>query len=154
MTKSEYWNFVDQILDMAEQMGLYIGLVPAWGSLVKANILNMETMRTYANFLGKRYQNRKNLIWILGGDVRGDVDYDVFCLEGEILKSYNPERIVAYHPFCGFTMSRGLIWICFSQDIEDTIRLLLESGTTMRSVRHSLARTIGNMWIEIFLMTL
>lgn len=99
MTKSEYWNFVDQILDMAEQMGLYIGLLPAWGSLVKANILNMETMRTYANFLGKRYQNRKNLIWILGGDVRGDVDYDVFCLEGEILKSYNPERIVAYHPF-------------------------------------------------------
>lgn len=99
VTKSEYWNFVDQILDMAEQMGLYIGLLPAWGSLVKANILNMETMRTYANFLGKRYQNRKNLIWILGGDVRGDVDYDVFCLEGEILKSYNPERIVAYHPF-------------------------------------------------------
>lgn len=99
VTKSEYWNFVDQILDMAEQMGLYIGLLPAWGSLVKANILNMETMRIYANFLGKRYQNRKNLIWILGGDVRGDVGYDVFCLEGEILKSYNPERIVAYHPF-------------------------------------------------------
>ena len=56
-------------------------------------------MRTYANFLGKRYQNRKNLIWILGGDVRGDAGYDVFCLEGEILKSYNPERIIAYHPF-------------------------------------------------------
>ena len=99
VTKSEYWNFVDQILDMAEQMGLYIGLLPAWGSLVKSNILNMETMRIYANFLGKRYQNRKNLIWILGGDVRGDVGYDVFCLEGEILKSYNPERIIAYHPF-------------------------------------------------------
>ena len=31
VTKSEYWNFVDQILDMAEQMGLYIGLLPAWG---------------------------------------------------------------------------------------------------------------------------
>ena len=97
--KSEYWEFVDRVLNMAEQMGLYIGLLPAWGSLVKANILNMETMRTYANFLGKRYQNRKNLIWILGGDVRGDVGYDVFCLEGEILKSYNPERIIAYHPF-------------------------------------------------------
>ena len=97
--KSEYWEFVDRVLNMAEQMGLYIGLLPAWGSLVKSNILNMETMRTYANFLGKRYQNRKNLIWILGGDVRGDVGYDVFCLEGEILKSYNPERIIAYHPF-------------------------------------------------------
>lgn len=97
--KSEYWKFVDRVLNMAEQMGLYIGLLPAWGSLVKSNILNMETMRTYANFLGKRYQNRKNLIWILGGDVRGDVGYDVFCMEGEILKSYNPERIIAYHPF-------------------------------------------------------
>ena len=97
--KSEYWKFVDRVLNMAEQMGLYIGLLPAWGSLVKSNILNMETMRIYANFLGKRYQNRKNLIWILGGDVRGDVGYDVFCLEGEILKSYNPERIIAYHPF-------------------------------------------------------
>ena len=31
--------------------------------------------------------------------MRGDVGYDVFCLEGEILKSYNPERIIAYHPF-------------------------------------------------------
>ena len=97
--KSEYWEFVDRVLNMAEQMGLYIGLLPAWGSLVKSNILNMETMRTYANFLGKRYQNRKNLIWILGGDVRGDAGYDVFCLEGEILKWYNPERIIAYHPF-------------------------------------------------------
>ena len=37
VTKSEYWNFVDQILDMAEQMGLYIGLLPAWGSLVKSS---------------------------------------------------------------------------------------------------------------------
>ena len=33
---------------------------------------------------------------------------------------------------------------------EDMIRLLLASGTTMPSVRRSLARTIGNMLIEIF----
>ena len=63
-------------------------------------------------------------------------------------------RLAVLHLLCGFTMSRGLICLCFSQDIEDTIRLLLESGTTMQSVRHSLARTIGNMLIEIFPMRL
>lgn len=99
VTKKEYWEFVDRILLLAEEMDMYIGLLPAWGSLVKEGILSLEKMETYANFLGKRYQERKNLIWILGGDVRGDAGYDVFCLEGKILKSYNPERIVAFHPF-------------------------------------------------------
>ncbi len=99
VTQPAYWNFVDRILDMAEQMGLYIGLLPAWGSLVKERVLNMDTMRTYADFLGKRYQKRKNLIWILGGDVRGDVGYNIFCLAGHILKTYNPDRVIAYHPF-------------------------------------------------------
>ena len=99
VTKKEYWEFVDRILLLAEEMDMYIGLLPAWGSLVKEGILSLEKMETYANFLGKRYQERKNLIWILGGDVRGDAGYDVFCLEGKILKSCNPERIVAFHPF-------------------------------------------------------
>lgn len=99
VTQPAYWDFVDRILDIAEQMGLYIGLLPAWGSLVKENVLNMDTMRVYADFLGKRYQNRKHLIWILGGDVRGDAGYDVFCLAGRILKAYNPDRLITYHPF-------------------------------------------------------
>ena len=34
VTQPAYWNFVDHILDIAEQMGLYIGLLPAWGSLM------------------------------------------------------------------------------------------------------------------------
>ena len=35
VTEGAYWEFVDEILDMAEGMGLYLGLLPAWGSMVK-----------------------------------------------------------------------------------------------------------------------
>lgn len=99
VTKPEYWSFADRILKLAEDMGLYIGLLPSWGSLVKGGILHMEAMERYADFLGKRYRGRKNLIWILGGDVRGDTAYQIFCREAEILKSYNPERLITFHPF-------------------------------------------------------
>lgn len=99
VTDKAYWDFVDRALDMAEEMGLYLGLLPSWGSLVKGGVLNRENIAGYAEFLGKRFQGRSNIIWILGGDVRGDAGKDVFPLEAEILKRYNPERLITYHPF-------------------------------------------------------
>lgn len=99
VTAREYWEFVDEIVEMAREMGMYLGLLPSWGSVVKNEILNMENIERYIHFLGERYQEYPNIIWILGGDIRGDVNYPLFCKEGEILKSYNPERIIAYHPF-------------------------------------------------------
>jgi len=99
VTEEAYWQFVEDILDMAEEMGLYLGLLPSWGSLVKDGILNGENIARYAGFLGKRFQGRSNIIWILGGDVRGDAGAEVYPMEAEILKSWNPERLVTYHPF-------------------------------------------------------
>ena len=95
----EYWEFCDWAVKLAEEMGLYMGLLPAWGSVVKQKVLNLDNVEAYMNFLGKRYQNSPNIIWILGGDIRGDVAPELFRKEGQILKSYNPERIITYHPF-------------------------------------------------------
>lgn len=99
VTVPEYWEFVDRVVKMAEEMELYLGILPCWGSFVKEGVLNMDNVDKYAEFLGKRYQNSPNIIWILGGDVRGNVGPEVFCREGQILKQYNPERLVTYHPF-------------------------------------------------------
>lgn len=99
VTEKAYWEFVDEAVDLAEEMGLYLGLLPSWGSLVKDGILNRNNITEYAEFLGKRYQGRDHLIWILGGDVRGDAGREVYPLEAEILKRYDPERLVTYHPF-------------------------------------------------------
>ena len=97
--ETSYWEFVDQVLNIAEEMELYLGLLPAWGSMVKEGILNRDNIVGYAEFLGKRFQNRSNIIWILGGDIRGEDKKEVYSLEAETLKSYNPDRLITYHPF-------------------------------------------------------
>lgn len=94
-----YWEFVDKALDYAQDFGMYLGVLPAWGSLVKDGVLNERNIEEYAEFLGGRFQKRPNIIWILGGDVRGDAGPEVFRKEAEILKRYNPERLITYHPF-------------------------------------------------------
>ncbi|MCR5717098.1 MAG: glycoside hydrolase family 140 protein [Lachnospiraceae bacterium] len=99
VTKEEYWLYVDEILKLAEEMGMYIGLLPCWGSIVKDGTMNLDNIDEYAHKIGKRFQERTNIIWILGGDVRGSDGYDVFNREAEILRSYNPERLMTYHPF-------------------------------------------------------
>lgn len=99
VTESAYWEFVDEALTLAESMGLYLGLLPSWGSLVKAGVLNADTVERYAEFLGARFRGRQNIIWILGGDVRGDVHPEVVRREAEILKRYDPERLITFHPF-------------------------------------------------------
>lgn len=99
VTKPEYWNFVESIVKMAMEMQLYLGLLPSWGSLVKEGVLNAENMETYAEFLGRRFQKYPNIIWILGGDVRGDAGMELFRKEAQILKRYNPNRLMTFHPF-------------------------------------------------------
>lgn len=99
VTKPDYWRFVEKILDMAGELGLYLGILPAWGSLVKDGILTMENIGRYAEFLGSRFEGYPNIIWILGGDARGDAGEEVFRAEAEILKQHNPERLMTYHPF-------------------------------------------------------
>ena len=62
-------------------------------------LLIPDNAERFAHFLGKHYQNAPNLIWILGGDVRGSDGLEVFRKEARILKQYNPERLIGFHPF-------------------------------------------------------
>jgi len=76
-TKPEeaYFKHVDYILDKAASNGLVIGLLPTWGDKVWKSswgkgpeIFTPQNARVYGKWLGKRYRNRKNIVWILGGD--------------------------------------------------------------------------------------
>jgi len=68
-----YFRHVDFIVTTAEQLGLFIGMLPTWGShwkrVGRSNPppFNAANARTYGRFLGARYRD-KPLIWILGGD--------------------------------------------------------------------------------------
>ena len=94
-----FWQNADKVLDIAESLGLYMGLLPAWGSMVKLDLLNKDNAAIYAGFLAERWGKRKNVIWILGGDVRGDIGGEVWDVLGNTFKRLAPDQLVAFHPF-------------------------------------------------------
>tara|TARA_R110002051_G_scaffold66187_1_gene119948 strand:+ start:502 stop:1896 length:1395 start_codon:yes stop_codon:yes gene_type:complete len=95
----DFWDHVDYTLDVAEENGLYIGMVPIWGTSVKKGMVNLEQAKAYATFLGDRFKNRKNIIWLNGGDTPGEENTEIWNAIGSILKSKNPNALVTFHPF-------------------------------------------------------
>jgi hypothetical protein len=64
-----YFRHADFIVNKAEELGMFVGMLPTWGShwaLGKA-AFNPANARQYGRFLGARYKD-KAIIWILGGD--------------------------------------------------------------------------------------
>jgi hypothetical protein len=69
----EYFKHVDWIVNRAEQLGLYVGMLPTWGDKWHVDrgghtsIFTPDNAGPYGEFIGRRYKN-KPIIWILGGD--------------------------------------------------------------------------------------
>lgn len=99
VTNPAFWEHCDRVVKMAEELGLYMGLLPAWGAMVKGGVLNRDNIETYASFVANRYKNSPNVIWILGGDIRGDEGEEVYRTEGRVMKEITPDKLVGFHPF-------------------------------------------------------
>jgi hypothetical protein len=70
-----YFRFIDTIIDLAAKNNLYIALLPTWGDKVFKNswgtgpeIFDPGNAYVYGKWIGDRYKNRTNLIWVIGGD--------------------------------------------------------------------------------------
>lgn len=70
----KYFEFVDRVIKLAAEKNLYMGLLPTWGDKVTMIwgegpvVFNSENAYKYGLWLGKRYKDFPNIIWILGGD--------------------------------------------------------------------------------------
>ena len=84
-----FWDLLDYAVKKAEELGLYVGLLPCWGGRFKAGDLNMDNVVPYIEFLTDRYKDAPNIIWITGGDIKGDKGFDFWTLMGETLKKHN-----------------------------------------------------------------
>lgn len=106
-----YFRHVDLILTMAEKRGIHIALLPTWGDKLFKNkwgvgpeIFNSETSYAYGRWIGARYKDRKNLIWVLGGDRNpreNSSDIDVWNQMAKgILESQDPKNMIlmTFHP--------------------------------------------------------
>jgi hypothetical protein len=71
---NDYWDHVDYIVKKAEAFGLFIGFLPTWGDKwnrgrgAGPEAFNPQNAEAYGEWLGRRYKDAPNIIWILGGD--------------------------------------------------------------------------------------
>lgn len=80
-----YFRHVDAILECAESLGLFIGILPTWGCYWKhdgrsTSIFTPANARSYGQFVGQRYKNRA-VIWILGGDQNPENETELAIIE-------------------------------------------------------------------------
>ncbi len=97
-----YFEHVDYIVDKANEYGLFIGMLPTWGSYWKTGraILNPKNAKVYGRFLGKRYK-AKDIIWILGGDENITNDAEratVTALAWGLREGDGGAHLMTYHP--------------------------------------------------------
>lgn len=101
-----YFAHIDAVLDLAEKLGLFIGMLPSWGchwkqSERKDQLFNRENARRYGRWLGSRYRDR-DIIWIMGGDrVPDEADIEVLNEMAEgIRQGDGGSHLMTLHP-CG-----------------------------------------------------
>ena len=95
----DYWDHIDYIVDLAGSKGLYLGLVILWGSNVKSGHVTVEQAKKYGVWIAERYKEKSNVIWINGGDVRGDDSTSVWNAIGSAIRQTSPHQLITYHPF-------------------------------------------------------
>ena len=75
-----YFRHVDAIIQIMDSLGIVAGVLPTWGDkIVKSGIGPVifdseKKSEDYGRYVGNRYKDYKNIIWILGGD-RDYTDY-------------------------------------------------------------------------------
>ncbi len=136
LPNEQYFAFVDEVLDLAASYDIYVGLLPAWGDKLTApwgagprifGLDNLDVAEEYARWLGNRYADRTNIMWVLGGDRPAKVfgDPDQFPMKNALeaglpadidwtpiwramargLKSGGANQPVTYHPQGGTVSS-------------------------------------------------
>ena len=69
---NDYWDHVDYVVEAARQRNMYLALLPTWGTtmVTGSNEYTEREARAYGAFLGSRYGNEPNVVWVLGGDTK------------------------------------------------------------------------------------
>lgn len=94
----DYWDHVEYVVDLAAEKGLYMALVPVWGTPVNAGFVTVDEAKEYGKFLVERFGDKPNIIWLNGGDTMGDQYTDVWLALGNTLDSLDEDHLITFHP--------------------------------------------------------
>ena len=101
-----YFTHVDWVIRKAAEKGIFIGLLPTWGDKVDKKwgvgpvIFNKDNAYKYGQWIGNRYKDFPNIIWINGGDRDGGGDNKpIWDAIGEGIKSVDKNHLMTFHPW-------------------------------------------------------
>ncbi|HWQ92720.1 MAG TPA: glycoside hydrolase family 140 protein [Clostridia bacterium] len=103
---NDYWDHVDYIVEKANSLGLYVGLLPTWGDKwnkkwgAGPEVFTAQNARVYGEWLGKRFRDQ-GVIWILGGDrpIENDTHRAILRAMAEGLHKGDAGRhLMTFHP--------------------------------------------------------
>ncbi|WP_114748038.1 glycoside hydrolase family 140 protein [Pleomorphovibrio marinus] len=70
-----YFQHVDFVLEEAAKRNIYVALLPTWGDKVFTStwgkgpeVFDEKNAKSFGEYLGNRYKDQTNLIWVIGGD--------------------------------------------------------------------------------------
>lgn len=105
---NDYWDHVDYIVRKANQLGLYMAMLPTWGRYWRDGdrpVFTPENARQYGRWLANRYKDDR-IVWVLGGDRNPDNDRHRQTMrqmaEG-LMEGDGHVHLITYHPtgYCG-----------------------------------------------------
>jgi hypothetical protein len=106
---NDYWDHVDEIVQQANDRGLYVGFLPTWGDKwnkkwgVGPEIFTPENAEHYGRWLGNRYRDA-GLIWILGGDRPVETDGHraiISAMAKGLREGDQGAHLITFHPTGG-----------------------------------------------------
>lgn len=120
----EYWRHVDYVVEQANNLGLYIAMLPTWGDKWKKawgagpEIFNESNAETYGEWLGNRYRNA-GLIWGLGGDRAPEPNHVAIirAMARGLKRGDGNKHLMTCHPQGGLSSSKwfhGDEWLSFN----------------------------------------
>ncbi|TVR47850.1 MAG: DUF4038 domain-containing protein [Puniceicoccaceae bacterium] len=111
-----YFRHVDHVIALANNLGMYVALLPCWGRYVwdfKPDadhvIFNPANARAYGAWLGRRYRD-KGVIWVLGGDrpVNAGVERTWRAMAKGLREGDEGNHLISFHPYGGNTSAEKL----------------------------------------------
>jgi hypothetical protein len=97
-----FFRHVDWCLDCARRQNLILAMLPTWGYYISnAKLFTEKTAYDYGLYLGKRYKNTPNIVWVNGGDRTPETRTEIYRALGQGLREGDSgAHLITYHP-CG-----------------------------------------------------
>ncbi len=116
---AKYFQLIDTTIRMAAKIDMFVALLPTWGDKVSKEwgkgpvVFNERNAYLYGKWLGNRYRNDENIIWMLGGDrkpVKDSTDFKPIwrAMARGIQEATDYKAFITYHISGGESTSKYL----------------------------------------------